>query len=79
MCLLIDLLKQEADNVEVTLKFVSQNRLYKVYTKGFDSIQKSLIDDWNRFVATSIPIGEVHNRFADKISHFLDIHCHDYC
>ena len=41
MYLLIDLLKQEADNEEVTLKLVSQNRLYSViYSKGFDSVQQ---------------------------------------
>ena len=77
--LLIDLLKQEADNVEVKPKLVSQNRLYKIYTKDFDSIQQSLIDDWKRFCATGIPISELHNRFAGKMSHFLDIHGYDYC
>ena len=79
MYLLIDSLKQEADNVEVTLKLVSRNCLYKIHTEDFDSSQQSLIDDWNRFCATGIPIGELHNRFADKMSQFLDIHGHDYC
>ena len=67
--LLIDLLKQEAQNV-ITCQLVSQIRYYRIYKKCNGSVQKSLIDEWNRFCSSTIKIKELHNICSDTKSHF---------